>query len=85
VKPQPNHTIVKAHDHEASATFLCEVMGFDPPVTIGHFQVVESGNGVSLDYAEAQGEISGQHYAFVVIEAEFDEIFARVVERELPY
>jgi catechol 2,3-dioxygenase-like lactoylglutathione lyase family enzyme len=85
VKPQLNHTIVRAHDHEASAQFLCDVMGFDSPVTFGHFQVVESGNGVSLDYAEAQGEITGQHYAFLVTEAEFDEIFARVVKRELPY
>ncbi|HUW04194.1 MAG TPA: VOC family protein [Acidimicrobiales bacterium] len=85
MKPQLNHTIVAAHDREESATFLAEVMGFDPPEPFGHFLVVEAGNGVSLDFVRADGEFNHQHYAFLVTEAEFDEIFGRIVERELPY
>jgi hypothetical protein len=33
----------------------------------------------------ADGEIAPQHYAFLVDEKKFDEIFARVRERSLPY
>ncbi len=42
--------------------------------------MVETSNGVSLDFHEvAQGRrVAGQHYAFLVSEAEFDEIFARI-------
>jgi hypothetical protein len=37
------------------------------------------------EYRGADGEIVSQHYAFLVTEAEFDEIFARIRERHLPY
>jgi catechol 2,3-dioxygenase-like lactoylglutathione lyase family enzyme len=47
--------------------------------------VVEVDNGVSLDYHETDGEIVGQHYAFLVGEEDFDDIFGRVVERGLDY
>ncbi len=85
MKPQLNHTIVSASDPTESAKFLAEVMGFDAPVRYAHFTIVETGNGVSLDYSEASGDITRQHYAFLVTEAQFDEIFARIVERGLPY
>ncbi len=84
VKPQLNHTIVAATDPEASARFLTEVMGFGAPTTFGHFIVVEAGNGVSLDFSQ-EDEVHPQHYAFLVTELEFDEIFGRIVERGLPY
>jgi hypothetical protein len=35
--------------------------------------------------SKRDGEIAPQHYAFLVSEAEFDEIFARVRGRKLPY
>jgi hypothetical protein len=39
----------------------------------------------SLDYVDADGEIKSQHYAFLVNEIEFDEIFERIRERRLSY
>jgi hypothetical protein len=78
-----NHTIVAAHDHEASSKFLAEILGLPPPLRLGHFAVVSVGD-TSLDYMNvkeyrgADGEIASQHYAFLVTEAEFDEIFARI-------
>ena len=36
-------------------------------------------------FHECDGEISPQHYAFLVSESEFDQIFDRVRERSLPY
>ena len=81
---QLNHTIVAARDPQASATFLAEVLGLPAPVRFAHFEVVTLGNGVSLDYARASADITPQHYAFLVSEAEFDGILARVRTRGLP-
>ncbi|HZA76365.1 MAG TPA: VOC family protein [Acidimicrobiales bacterium] len=82
---QLNHTIVAAHDREASAAFLTEILGLPAPVPYGPFLVVEADNGVSLDFAETADDITPQHYAFLISEAEFDEIFGRIQERNLPY
>jgi len=82
---QLNHTIVAARDKLESATFLSEVLGLPSPEPFGHFLVVATGNGVSLDYAETADEIAGQHYAFLITEEEFDEVFARVQERGITY
>ena len=47
--------------------------------------MVTTNNGVNVDFMNADGEIAPQHYAFLVDEKEFDEIFGRVRERSLPY
>ena len=80
-----NHTIVSARDKESSARFLSEVLGLPEPIPFGPFLVVETDNGVSLDFYETDGEIASQHYAFLITEAEFDEIFARIRARKLDY
>jgi catechol 2,3-dioxygenase-like lactoylglutathione lyase family enzyme len=81
-----NHTIVHARDAEASARFVSEVLGLAPPRRFGPFQVVECANGVSLDFLSAGAdEIIVEHYAFLVSETEFDEIFARLAARGLDY
>jgi extradiol dioxygenase family protein len=52
----------------------------------GPFLVVETGNGVSLDYADGiQTEFTPQHYAFLVSDDDFDAIKARLEERNVPY
>ncbi len=80
-----NHTIVWAKDSKASAPFLAEILGLPAPKRWGPFLVVATNNGVNVDFMDAEGEIAPQHYAFVVGEREFDEIFGRVRERSLPY
>jgi hypothetical protein len=81
-----NHTIWHARDSRASAMFLTEVLGLPEPGTFGPFITVMTSNGVSLDFIDAGDEaIPSQHYAFLVSEAEFDEIFARIRERNIPY
>ena len=82
---QLNHTIVAAHDKRASAEFLAEILGLGSPTPFGPFMCVETANGVSLDYADHADEIVPAHYAFLVSEEEFDDIFARVTERGLTY
>lgn len=55
-----NHTIVAAHDHEASSKFLAEILG----LRLGPFATV---GDTSLDYMNvkeyrgADGEIVSQH------------------------
>lgn len=81
-----NHTIVHAKDKHESARFLVEILGLPAAASFGPFLVVQVANDVSLDFAGADhGPVHPQHYAFLVGEAEFDEIFGRIKERALPY
>jgi catechol 2,3-dioxygenase-like lactoylglutathione lyase family enzyme len=80
-----NHTIVYVHDKRASAAFLSEILGLGAPVAFGPFMAVQAGNEVTLDFMDAEDEVTPQHYAFLITETEFDEIFARIQSRKLPY
>ena len=80
-----NHHIVHARDPQVSASFLADVLGLDPPRPFGPFMAVETANGVGLDYMRDDGEIGANHYAFLVSEDEFDEIFRRIEARGLRY
>lgn len=80
-----DHTIVHARDKEASASFLSELLDLPPPIHAGSFAVVRIDADLSLDFVDANGVIHPQHYAFVVTEAEFDAIFARMRERGLTF
>ena len=80
-----NHTIVHARDPLASATFLAEILGRGAPVPFGPFQGVELDNGVTLDFIGTDQPFIIEHYAFLVSEEEFDQIFDRIRERDLPY
>jgi catechol 2,3-dioxygenase-like lactoylglutathione lyase family enzyme len=85
VSVQLNHTIVSCRDQQRSADFLSGILGLPPPSRFGRFLVVEADNAVSLDFAETRGEITAQHYAFLVGEQEFDAAFDRIREQDLPY
>ncbi|MGD9705539.1 MAG: VOC family protein [Acidimicrobiia bacterium] len=80
-----NHTIVASRDKHESATFMAEILGLASPKPYGHFLVVNADNGVSLDFADTSDEIVPQHYAFLISEDEFDEIFARIQQRRIDY
>lgn len=82
---QLDHTIIRSHDKAASAKFMTDILGLPEAKPFGHFLVVEADNGVSLDFDETSGEITPQHYAFLITEQEFDEIFARIREQEVAY
>jgi catechol 2,3-dioxygenase-like lactoylglutathione lyase family enzyme len=82
---QLNHTIVYARDKEASASFLADVLGLPSPTPFGPFMAVETANDVTLDFLDTDDEITSQHYAFLVSEDEFDQIFGRIQDRGLSY
>jgi catechol 2,3-dioxygenase-like lactoylglutathione lyase family enzyme len=79
-----NHTIVAARDEKASAAFLSDILGLPAPSLLGHFALVQVGD-TSLDFSKSDGEITQQHYAFLVSEIEFDQSFARIRDKGLPY
>jgi catechol 2,3-dioxygenase-like lactoylglutathione lyase family enzyme len=80
-----NHTIVWSRDSEASARFLAHTLGLPAPQRWGPFQVVTMANAVNVDFMDKEGEIRKQHYAFLVSEAEFDQILARVKNEGLSH
>ena len=80
-----NHTIVPAHDNEASAQFYVQLFGFDYDGPLGHFAPVRINiQALTLDF-DNRRDFDRQHYAFKVSEAEFDEIFTRLKQLELVY
>jgi len=79
-----NHTIVAARDRQESAGFLADILGLEPPTLFGPFAVLELANDVSLDFMD-DATVHPRHYAFLVSEAEFDEIFGRIRARGLDF
>ena len=79
-----NHTIVPAHDKEASAQFFARIFGLKVEAPLGHFAVVHVNDTLTLDFADSE-KFESHHYAFHVSDEEFDAIFARVKEAGLEY
>src|SRR6185437_244661 len=80
---QLNHTIVWCHDNKRSSAFLADILGLPAPTPFHHFMVVALDNGVSMDFMEKAGDITSQHYAFLIGESDFDAVFARIQAKEL--
>jgi len=81
-----NHTIVNVRDKRASADFFTELFGLPEAKPFGdYFLSVPLDNGVTLDFCDADYEVEKQHYAFLVSEPEFDQIFDRIRARKLDY
>lgn len=79
-----NHTIVHAADAVATAAFYADVLNLPPPRRLGHFTVLQVGE-TSLDMLQTDQPIISRHFAFLVSEAEFDDILGRITARQLPY
>jgi len=88
-----DHTIVPAEDKLASAEFFAEIFGLK--VKRGYFAQVQVNESLTLDFADEAEPWGGpgfdpaigrsNHYAFHVGEAEFEEIFARLKAKGIPY
>jgi hypothetical protein len=83
---QLNHTIVSAHDAETSARWFADLFGVDAPRHFGPFWQIDTANGVALDFMSVgAAKVAGTHYAFLITEPEFDEIYGRVVDRGIEH
>jgi catechol 2,3-dioxygenase-like lactoylglutathione lyase family enzyme len=79
-----DHTIVPAHDKEASARWFAEVMRLEYKGPWGHFAPVKIDDHLSLDFDTSES-FQTSHYAFIVSEAEFDDIFERIQAKTIVY
>lgn len=82
------HVLIPAHDQEASARFLADLLGLE--VTressgspTAHFAVVRV-QDITLDFATSE-HFHAHHYAFAVSDDEFDAILARIDAQGLQY
>ena len=82
-----NHTIVHARDAVQSAAFFSEIMGLPAPRRFGPFLAVPVEHGATFDFAQVDdGEpVHPQHYAFLVTEDDFDQIYGRIIERGIEH
>jgi catechol 2,3-dioxygenase-like lactoylglutathione lyase family enzyme len=81
VTVQLNHTLVHCRDIWAASREVADVLGVADPAAYGPFAVLMLDNGASLDFMRDDGDIQGQHYAFLVDEDDFDAIWARIREQ----
>ena len=86
VSVELNHTMILAHDREASAQFLADLLDLEIGPPGGPFLPVATSNGVTLLFASVSPErIGPAHYAFLVSEEEFDAILGRIQAAGLEY
>ena len=88
-----DHTIVPAKDKEASASFFAEIFGLT--VEAGYFARVQVNKSLTLAFTDEPerwgdtgydlGKNQCHHYAFHVSDVEFDAIFSRIKEKDVPY
>ncbi len=69
-----DHTIVAAADARTSAAYFTRIFGLPAPVQVGSFQQVRCSDGRIFDFSTTDGEITSQHYAFLVNEATFERV-----------
>ena len=85
-----DHTIVPSRDKLESARFFARIFGLEVAPAQGIFAPVRVNDSLTLDFsddADATGGWAGQshHYAFLISEAEFDAIFARIQDEGVAY
>jgi hypothetical protein len=78
-----DHVIVPAHDQDASARFLGQLLGV-PWEEGGHFSPVYVNETLTLDFGNRE-RFEPQHYCFHVSDEEFEEIFGRIRAAGLKY
>jgi catechol 2,3-dioxygenase-like lactoylglutathione lyase family enzyme len=79
-----NHTIVPSKDKEGSAKFFARIFGVPYSGPVSHFAQVRVNSDLSFDW-DNRDTFEGHHYAFLVTDQEFDEIFGRLNSEKIQY
>jgi catechol 2,3-dioxygenase-like lactoylglutathione lyase family enzyme len=82
--PALNHIIIPVKDRWASAKFLAGILGLEVGPEWGHFVPVQTINGVTLDFSDAN-DVRPQHCAFLVNDADFDAALSRITEAGIEF
>jgi len=72
-----NHTIVRSRDKQRSARFFAELTGLDVGEPTGPFVPVRVNGDLTLDFDDRHEFLFG-HYGFLVDDATFDALLARL-------
>jgi catechol 2,3-dioxygenase-like lactoylglutathione lyase family enzyme len=80
-----NHTIVPAHDKEASAKHFAQLFGLKYDGPMGPFAPVRINETLTLDFDDRRERFDSHHYAFHVSDQEFEAIFERVKAAGIVY
>ncbi len=81
-----NHTIIAARNKQESASFFTQLFGLPEATQWGPFAIVTLADGVFVQFVEpGVAEIQPQHYAFLVDDAAFNAIYARIVASGLDH
>jgi catechol 2,3-dioxygenase-like lactoylglutathione lyase family enzyme len=81
---QLDHLILDVNDRERSVAFYTEVLGFGDEGEDGPFAVLRVNPDLTLQLAP-WGTEGGAHLAFALEPAEFDAVFTRLRQLEVPY
>jgi len=79
-----NHTIVPSRDKEGSAQFFARIFGLRYDGPAGHFAQVHVNSDLAFDW-DNRDTFDSHHYAFLVSDQEFDEIFGRLKSEGVRY
>src|SRR5689334_9610592 len=81
---QLDHLILNVNDAAASVAFYARILGFTSEGNDGPFSVVRVNAALTLQLAP-WGTSGGEHLAFAMTRAEFDDVFGRVRESGTAY
>jgi catechol 2,3-dioxygenase-like lactoylglutathione lyase family enzyme len=79
-----DHLILNVNDLPASIDFYVNVLGFKNEVEEGPFTVIRVNDDFTLQLAP-WGTKGNEHYAFAMSRADFENAFARIKEKQIPY
>jgi catechol 2,3-dioxygenase-like lactoylglutathione lyase family enzyme len=72
-----NHTIIRARDKQRSARFFADLLGLNVGEPVGSFAPVRVNDDLTFEFDDRQ-EFQFGHYAFLVDDATFDNVLARL-------
>ncbi len=79
-----DHLILNVNDLPSSVDFYVNVLGFELEGEDGPFTVIRVNEGFTLQLAP-WGPAGNEHLAFALSREAFDEAFARVKKRSIPF
>lgn len=80
-----NHTIIASKNSADMAEFYVDLLEATPARSWGIFTNVTIGDGMMLQFAEADWEYSPQHYAYLVDDEHFDRAHKILRERDIEF
>jgi len=82
--PSIDHLILNINDVASSVDFYVNILGFSHEGEDGPFTVIRVDDGFTLQLAP-WGTKGNEHLAFALSRVQFDSVFARLKEKQIPY